>query len=502
MKRVALLGLVVVAVGCADGGNPDGGSEVLSTYTVSGTVSGTGLANATLTLQGTGAARTTTSDTSGAYQFLKVEPGSYTLSASQKGFAYTPSSQVVKVASTDVKASPFSSAAAETTYTISGTVNGESIVGVQLTLKGNETIAGSATSVEGGVFRIEGVPEGTYTLTPSIAGYTFIPASRTVTIAGTHVAGQDFGSLTPGWAMRQGRGNWTSAAMSDDGKYITIASKDNTLLTSTNYGVSWQDKSSSVRVIGETFAMSNDGKYLATASYAGSVYISDDYGDTWKDKSTGVIGSKMNWISITMSSDGKYLAAVVNGGHVYTSGYHGEIWQDRSTGIIDSNLNWKSIAMSNDGRHLAAVVSGGHVYTSSDYGETWEDRSTGVISSNLNWSSIAMSGDGQYLGAAVGGGNVYTSRNFGETWEVKNSGIVSGNLGWTSIVISDDGKFLAGLVSEGHVYSSIDHGSTWQKRSSGVAVGGLPWSCLGMSKDGRYLLAGVFGGNVYSYASP
>lgn len=501
MKRAALLGIALVAVGCAGGVSPDGGNEVLPTYAVSGTLKGPGMANATLTLQGAGAPRTTTSDTSGGYQFLKVPTGNYTLTATQTGYSYAPLSLEVQVASPDVKVAQITSAS-QTTYAVSGKVSGESIVGVQLALKGNETIAGSATTLEGGEFRIEGVRDGTYTLTANIAGYTFIPASRTVTVAGTHVAGQDFGSLTPGWAMRQGRGNWTSAAMSDDGKYITIASKDNTLLTSTNYGVSWQDKSSSVRVIGETFAMSNDGKYLATASYAGSVYISDDYGDTWKDKSTGVIGSKMNWISITMSSDGKYLAAVVNGGHVYTSGYHGEIWQDRSTGIIDSNLNWKSIAMSNDGRHLAAVVSGGHVYTSSDYGETWEDRSTGVISSNLNWSSIAMSGDGQYLGAAVGGGNVYTSRNFGETWEVKNSGIVSGNLGWTSIVISDDGKFLAGLVSEGHVYSSIDHGSTWQKRSSGVAVGGLPWSCLGMSKDGRYLLAGVFGGNVYSYASP
>ena len=591
MKRVALLGLVVVAVGCADGGNPDGGnpdggSEVLSTYTVSGTVSGTGLANATLTLRGAGAARTTTSDTSGAYQFLKVEPGSYTLSASKKGFAYTPSSQVVKVAAADVKATPFTSAAAQTTYTVSGTVKGDVTAGIVLALTLNGTAAGDTLAAASGAFQLEGLAAGTYVLTPSRTGYTFTPQSRTVTLSGTTtvvtgleftatigkyavsgtvrgdvkvgvvlklvssaktlqatssdagvysvadatsgtyvltpsltgykffpasrtvtvadaaIAGQDFSSVAPGWAKRNGNINLFRGAMSGNGRYQACLSNDKDFYTSNDYGISWENKNYAPPALFRDFAISNDGKYIAGVIANGHVMISSDNGVTWKDKSSGAIAANLAWSSIAMSSDGQYMAGVVEGGHVFVSGDYGETWLDKSTGAIASSLNWIKIAMSSDGQYMAAVVEGGHVYTSANYGDAWTERSSGAIASNLNWRSIAMSENGKFLAAVVNPGHVYTSSDYGENWQDRSSGTMSSDLNWHSISISSDGQSIVAAQFVGIVFSSKDNGVTWKNISSSIVTGDQVWDFLKLTSDGKYLYVVSYGLGAFTYLFP
>jgi hypothetical protein len=60
--------------------------------------------------------------------------------------------------------------------------------GVTLTLTGRGTVQ---TGTDG-TFTFTGVPNGSYTLTPSLGGYSFTPPSRTVTVSGAGVTGQDF----------------------------------------------------------------------------------------------------------------------------------------------------------------------------------------------------------------------------------------------------------------------------------------------------------------------
>jgi hypothetical protein len=50
----------------------------------------------------------------------------------------------------------------------------------------------SATTDGLGRYTLVGVPTGSYTLTPTLAGYTFVPASLAVTVASANLAGQDF----------------------------------------------------------------------------------------------------------------------------------------------------------------------------------------------------------------------------------------------------------------------------------------------------------------------
>ena len=75
-------------------------------------------------------------------------------------------------------------------YSISGTVSGAATQGVTLTLSG--TGSSTNTSAADGTFNFAGRSNGSYTVTPSLSGYTFTPSSRNITVSGKNVTGCDF----------------------------------------------------------------------------------------------------------------------------------------------------------------------------------------------------------------------------------------------------------------------------------------------------------------------
>ena len=259
MKRVAILALVVTMAGCSepmlrDRGLPEDGGKP-SSFSVTGTVKGPGQASAILTLRGTDTQRTATSSASGGYQFMNVTAGDYTLTVAQKGFVYTPSTQTVKVASADVKAVDMDSAVEQTGSPVSGTVSGDAMAKVLLTLTRNGTVAGTTFSSEGGGYRLEGVVDGTFTLTPSLAGHSFTPTSRTVSVTGNAVSGQDFTSKAVPYAV--------SGAVSGDvkaGVALTLVGNGKSLAAATDaLGV-------------YSIADATDGTYTLTPSLVGYTF--------------------------------------------------------------------------------------------------------------------------------------------------------------------------------------------------------------------------------------
>ncbi len=79
-----------------------------------------------------------------------------------------------------------------TTYSISGTVSGATASGVTMTLAGAGT--GTQTTSTTGTYTFSGLVNGSYTVTPSKAGYTFSPTSLAVTISGANQTGKNFTS--------------------------------------------------------------------------------------------------------------------------------------------------------------------------------------------------------------------------------------------------------------------------------------------------------------------
>jgi hypothetical protein len=96
---------------------------------------------------------------------------------------------------------------APTTYSISGTITTSAGAGI-----GGVTVSNGTTSVttnSSGAYTLPGLGNGTYTLTPSLSGYTFSPTSRSVTVNGANVTGQNFTGTASGGGGTQ---TYTNAA--------------------------------------------------------------------------------------------------------------------------------------------------------------------------------------------------------------------------------------------------------------------------------------------------
>ena len=542
MKRIAMLALVVTAASCAEGNAPDGGvaddgGGNSATYSVTGGVTGPGMDKAVLTLQGTGASRTATSSADGGYQFLDVSVGSYTLAVAQKGFAYTPSSQVVRVATRNVRVSNITSITAQNLSAVSGAVSGDVTAGVLLTLSGTGGTDATVLTATGGAFRLDGVVDGSYTLTPSLAGYTFSPATRTVKVAGTAVTSQNFisaevpnavsgtitGDAKAGVALTLAGTAGTFTGKSDTSGAFTVAGARagtytltpslagyaffpatrtvtvaRTAVSGQDFGgvtVGWKVRSipgSSNRWYG--VVTRSNGKYLAAVASYDNLYTSSDYGATWSVKGSQ---GEQSWYFVNMSNDGQYLALSLNySTYMYLSDDYGATLNQKNTGEMATKRRWQNIAMSRDGRLLATVARPGHVYTSSDYGATWQDKSSGEIAGDLQWRSIAMSDDGTRLAAVVNGGFLYMSNNSGTTWQSMSSGNIAGSKGWKAIAMSSNGEVLA-AVDGASMYISRNYGATWENKSSGNIAGFIPWSSVAMSSDGKFIAAAANTGSVY-----
>ena len=82
----------------------------------------------------------------------------------------------------------------QNTFGISGTISGGGGNGATVTASAGGVVVATATANASGAYNLAGLGDGTYTVTPSNAGYTFSPASQSVTVSnGTATA--NFSSL-------------------------------------------------------------------------------------------------------------------------------------------------------------------------------------------------------------------------------------------------------------------------------------------------------------------
>ena len=107
-------------------------------------------------------------------------------------------------------------AVAPVTYTVSGTItlSGAGLSGVTVS-----TTGATATTDTSGNYTLTGLTSATYTVTPSKSGYSFTPASQSVTVSGANVTGINFTAtvlpmtqilLNPDFELGN-NGNWTVA---------------------------------------------------------------------------------------------------------------------------------------------------------------------------------------------------------------------------------------------------------------------------------------------------
>jgi VCBS repeat-containing protein len=153
-------------------------------YIISGYVSGAVTEGITVYLSGDMHTETVT-DSDGYFQF-SVTSGHYVVTPELSDYAFTPTEKEVTVTDSGIYDINFSI----NLWTISGTIQGDKIDGVTITLDSGESVVSGAD----GSFIFENIQDGTYTLTPSLDGYTFTPENASVTVAGADVTGIGFTS--------------------------------------------------------------------------------------------------------------------------------------------------------------------------------------------------------------------------------------------------------------------------------------------------------------------
>jgi hypothetical protein len=171
-----------------NGANTTANFSSAPTFTITGTIGGAGGSGATVKLTGAATA-TVTANTSGVYTFTGVLNGSYTVTPTKSGFAFTPPNQAITVNGANTTAN-FSSTP---TFTITGTISGPGGAGATVKLSGAATATVTANS--SGVYTFTGVTAGSYTVTPSKTGHIFLPGSKPTTVSSANVTGVNFTSI-------------------------------------------------------------------------------------------------------------------------------------------------------------------------------------------------------------------------------------------------------------------------------------------------------------------
>jgi hypothetical protein len=298
-------------------------TSVAQTFKLTGMVTGAGASGALISLNGAATSSTTT-DSSGNYSFLGLANGSYTLRASKAGYTFTPTSQNVTIAGTDVVATTFASA---TTYAISGTITGAGSTGVTVTLSG--TSSATTTTDSSGNFSFT-VVDGTYTITPTKSGYAFTPTNRSVTVSGATATGVSFTSEASGPACPCSI--WSSTVVP-----AVVADTDTKAVE-----------------LGVRFRSDVDGYITGIRFYKGATNTGTHAGTLWSNTGTKLASAMFTSETATGWQTLLFAQPVaVKAGTTYVASYH------TNTGHYAANVNYFGTTFDNAPLHaLASGVSG------------------------------------------------------------------------------------------------------------------------------------------------
>jgi hypothetical protein len=388
---------------------------------ISGVVSGAVAEGVTITLGG-GATATTTTTAEGTYALNGLVAGTYTVTPSRAGFTFTPASRQVVLGNSDANAVDFTATAAPATHSISGTISGVVADGVLVTLAG--AASRSATTAGGGRYSFTGLPDGTYSVTPSLAGFAFTPSTTQVVLHGADVAATNFtaasatppvnvtapaitGTASPCARLTASDGTWSGAgSISTTRRWRRCDAAgsgcaDIPGATSATYTVASADVGSTLRVAvtaaaggGSTAAESaptavvqaalsvTDGEFTSWLSFS---FVTDDpyspaagpgtsSGSVSRSASGGHPGA---WLAVTHS--------FTSGDTIWTGGVKSDLSHDPATGGAFATVSVTAdVAMLSSGASAWQVVvdQGGRRYYSFPFGTfsgTWATVSAACL---------------------------------------------------------------------------------------------------------------------------
>jgi len=377
------------------------------TFSLSGTITPAAGGNGTMvTLSGAGSG-STMANSSGAFSFSGLKDGTYTLTPSRTGYTYSPASQNVTVNGATVSGVSFTATQqVNPTYSISGTITpsaGGS--GATVTLSGGAS--GSTTANSSGAFTFTGLQNGTYTLTPSRAGYTFSPASQNVTVNGATVTGVSFTAtqqVNPTYSIS----GTISPTAGGSGAIVTLngaASATTTANSSGNY----------------TFTGLSNGTYAVTPSRAGYTFSPTS-------QSATVNGANVSGINFTAAAQVQTFS--ISGTISPTAGGSG------ATVTLSGAASGSTTANSSGVYTFTGLANGTYTVTPSNAGFTFTPVNQSVTVNGANVGSVNFTAAAQQAHSAtlswtaststVSGYNVYRATVSNGPYTLISTSLVTG----------------------------------------------------------------------------
>lgn len=182
--------LAIMAVSCSKGKNPTAPPEK-ETYTVTGIIreGDSGLAGVSVRITGNSVDQTAITDSNGTYAFSDISDGTYAITPSKSGYTFNPASATVTISGSDKTAGIIIATKAGYGYTVTGIIReGDSgLAGVSVRITSSSVDQTTITD-SNGAYAFSNLANGTYTITPSKAGYSFTPSSAQVTVNGANTS--------------------------------------------------------------------------------------------------------------------------------------------------------------------------------------------------------------------------------------------------------------------------------------------------------------------------
>lgn len=277
--------------------------------------------------------------------------------------------------------------------------------------------------------------------------------------------------------------NWQRAAISSDGQYQNAITNKGDIYCSSNYGSSWNLKTSIDESDVCSLNMSFNGKYQVACN-GRNVHVSNDYGSTWTNSFT----TTDTIINTNVSLNGQYIVIVSSGDGIYISNDYGSNWTkyDEQNNITHSIRAFPTadVGISFTGQYQSIAAE--YIYYSHDYGANWNPytlEANDPFEAENNWVGIAVTSQGDIQYAVASNGLIYKSINYGVIWSPIVNTIVSSK-DYVSISCSATGQYVTVVEKYGSIYYSMNYGLDWESYT--MTQGSSNFTDIAMSANARY----------------
>ena len=318
---------------------------------------------------------------------------------------------------------------------------------------------------------------------------------------------------------------WKGIASNDSGDQLIACeqgslgavaeSNSNSLYTSADSGVTWQDvwqprnaeATFSWAVAGDSttqtwkqVASATSTTILWAAPGIGNLWSSTDAGVTWTEvtatATTPPLPANQDWRCISVNAAGTTIAAAAYGGNIWTSTDSGVNWVEATGGTPPpANQNWNCIALS--GAFLCATIELGALWKSNAGYVSWADQSVSAgAPASADWRAISGDQNGFGAVAVAYNGEIWSSNAGVTSWSVYG-GTPAGIQNWTGVAIRGQSlpSTVIACVEAGNLWLTTNYNvfagtATWvELTGGGFPAPNLNWTSVAIAGDGTDMLA-------------